>query len=203
MSQPNVEVDMKEQWKKVVGFDGYEVSNQGRVRSLDRHVRTCNTPRTKWTTRKVKGQIIAQQKRKRGYMFVYIRRETKNYSCAVHRLVGQAFIDNPESKPCINHMDSNPSNNCVNNLEWCTHQENMRHAADAGRMRSVSGPGEKSPASKLVDSQVVEIKARIARGETLKSISRDYPVGASTIRWIKAGVTWSHITINEEAMGRG
>lgn len=63
-----------------------------------------------------------------GYKSVQIF--NKNYY--IHRLVAQAFIPNPENKPCVNHIDGNKKNNNVNNLEWCTYSENNRHAYQTG-----------------------------------------------------------------------
>lgn len=58
----------------------------------------------------------------------------------VHRLVALSFIENPEGKPCVNHIDSNPGNNSLKNLEWCTHQENTQHCIAQGRYKKrVSG----------------------------------------------------------------
>lgn len=69
-----------------------------------------------------------KQREEAGYMRVSL----VNGSHYVHRLVAQAFIPNPENKPCVNHKDGNKKNNNVYNLEWCTHKENSKHAYDMG-----------------------------------------------------------------------
>lgn len=71
----------------------------------------------------------------RGYYSVGIRRKTY----MVHRLVAQAFIPNPENKPCVNHIDGNKLNNHVSNLEWCTVQENNLHARQTGLHKQAVG----------------------------------------------------------------
>ena len=97
-------------WKKieVKGYDNYSVSNTGLVRNDDT------------------GKLLKPQKT-RGYYYVHLKRCGKLKNKYIHRLVAQAFIPNPENKPQINHIDGNPQNNCVSNLEWCTQSENILH----------------------------------------------------------------------------
>ena len=71
----------------------------------------------------------------RGYRTVVIRRKTH----MLHRLVAQAFLPNPEGKPCVNHIDGNKLNNALGNLEWCTVQENNRHARETGLHKQAKG----------------------------------------------------------------
>lgn len=65
---------------------------------------------------------------KTGYVYVSLQKSGKPHRVSVHRLVAQAFIPNPDDKPEVNHKDRNKLNNSVENLEWCTHRENIRHA---------------------------------------------------------------------------
>lgn len=118
---------MNEQWRDIAGYEGlYQVSNIGRVRSLDHVVKT-----KRGKDMLVKGKDKSLLNRK-GYMFVLLRNRRVQQMCAVHRLVATAFIPNLDNKPEVNHIDANKSNNCVNNLEWVTGEENMRHAYDNG-----------------------------------------------------------------------
>lgn len=71
----------------------------------------------------------------RGYQTVVIRRKTH----MIHRLVAQAFIPNPDNKPCVNHIDGNKLNNHVSNLEWCSIQENNLHARQTGLHKQAVG----------------------------------------------------------------
>lgn len=99
------EVDEEnEEWTTTVQDDYYMVSTEGRV-SHD-------------------GRILSGSVREDGYIYVNIR--GKQY--AKHRVVAEAFIKNPENKPFVNHIDGNKQNNCVDNLEWCTQSENIKHA---------------------------------------------------------------------------
>lgn len=106
---------MVEIWKPVVGFEGlYEVSNFGRVRSLKRNTTS--------------GKIMTNEVNHKGYCRVTLTKNNKWKHFSVHRLVAEAFIQNPQNKSQINHIDGNKSNNSVENLEWCTASENQIHA---------------------------------------------------------------------------
>ena len=72
--------------------------------------------------------MLKPQKRKDGYCIVRLRKNGDTFALYVHRLVAEAFIPNPENKPCVNHIDGNKHNNCVSNLEWNTYSENNLHA---------------------------------------------------------------------------
>lgn len=97
-------------WKPVVGYEGlYEVSNWGRVKSL----------------KFGKERILKLIKDKDGYFIVNLYKNKKIKSFRVHRLVAEAFIDNPDNLPQVNHKDENPSNNVVSNLEWCNAKYNI------------------------------------------------------------------------------
>ena len=106
----------KEVWKDVVGYEGlYEVSSLGRVKSLRRN-------------------IIMKQKKVKGYNMLNLTKAGKQKGETVSRLVGRAFIPNPENKPQINHIDENKQNNHVDNLEWVTAKENSNHGTRTSRV---------------------------------------------------------------------
>lgn len=116
-----------EEWRDIKGYEGYyQVSNKGRVRSLDRIV---NAPEKFGGSRIVKGQILALPLRV-GYPSIGLFKNGKGEILYVHRIVAEAFIPNPENKPEVNHKDANRTNNNVENLEWVTHLENMQHSED-------------------------------------------------------------------------
>lgn len=131
------EIDMsKEEWKPVVGYEGYyEVSNYGRVRSLDRPARFVSKNGME-SMRVVRAKPIActvAKKSKR--VSVMLSKCGGKKRIAVHRLVAFAFVknDNPEEYTEINHIDENPSNNRADNLEWCNRKYNMTY----GKMQEV------------------------------------------------------------------
>lgn len=111
-----------------------------------------------------------------------INGKTKKYS--VHRLVATAFIPNPNNYKCVNHKDGNKLNNRVENLEWCTYSENLKHAYD-NNLRS-KPKGTKNPASKLTDEEVKEIRKSYVKGKHTKfntyGLAKKYGVSSSCIR---------------------
>lgn len=110
-------------WKPVVGFEGsYEVSNLGRVRSVDRFI-TNSLGRTYFS----KGVILKWVLDKGGYPMVGLSLHNKYYSRKIHRLVAEAFIENPYNLPSINHKDEDKTNNKVENLEFCTVKYNNNY----------------------------------------------------------------------------
>lgn len=117
---------MKEQieevWRDVVGFEGvYQVSNTGIVRRIYPN-------RTKTLK-----QCKAGGRTNKEYLYVNMSANGKYRSSSVHRLVAEAFIPNPEGLPQVNHKDEDKSNNCAENLEWCTASYNNRYGTKISR----------------------------------------------------------------------
>lgn len=106
-------------WRKIEGFENYEVSNLGQVRSLN-YKRTGEI------------KILIPCKNNNGYLKVVLCKSGKQHTKRVHRLVATAFIPNLEGKKEVNHIDGNKQNNKVENLEWCTNLENIQHAWETG-----------------------------------------------------------------------
>lgn len=100
----------------------YQVSNFGRVKSLSKKAGT--SPREE--------KILKHSFTRTGYLRVCLRKDNKNHAKNIHNLVANAFIENKENKPQINHVDGDKTNNHVNNLEWVTRSENINHAYKNG-----------------------------------------------------------------------
>lgn len=103
-----------EQWKNIENYEGlYEVSNLGRVKSLQNGQEKILKPHKKNT---------------KGYLQVGLWKDGKVKKIQIHRLVASAFIPNPNNLPQVNHKNENPQNNCVQNLEWCDCQYNIDYS---------------------------------------------------------------------------
>lgn len=122
---------MEEIWKDVVGYEGlYQVSNLGRVRSLDRII----------NHRKLKGKILSQAYDTKGYLFVNLSKNNVAKPKRVHRLIANAFIEKINGKDYIDHINGIRDDNRIENLRWCTHQENDSFPISRLR-RSLSNKG--------------------------------------------------------------
>ena len=113
-----------EEWRQIEGYEGYyEVSNLGNIRSVDRVV-----PQKNNCVKAIHGRLIRQSTHyKTGYKSVMLSKNGVHKRLSVHRLVGKAFLPNPDNLPEINHKDENKANNSVDNLEWCDHSYNNRY----------------------------------------------------------------------------
>lgn len=125
-------------WKDIEGYEGmYQVSNLGRVRSLDRYIPAkCALSKTDDDVLFFrKGKIIKQFEigRKTGYFGVGLSKGDKAKMFRVHRLVAMAFIPNPDNLSEVNHIDEDKSNNRADNLEWCTRLYNEHHGTKIER----------------------------------------------------------------------
>lgn len=161
-------------WKPVVGFEKYYwVSTNGEVFSIR-------------SQHKISPFF-------NGYKQVELNVNGKSTKKSIHRLVAEAFIPNPNNLPCVNHKDGNKLNNCVGNLEWCTHKRNMEHASETGLLRTI---GSKNPASKLTEEDVAYIRRVYKKGDLeygSSALGRKFGVDHKAIWAIVNGVTWRKV----------
>lgn len=162
---------MNEIFKDIADFEGlYQVSNLGRVKSLPKGDGNGNRERI------LKLEVI--QKSNTSYNRVTLSKNGKTYRYFVHRLVAQTFIPNPDKKPMVNHIDNKGLNNCVANLEWCSHAENMEHSIKQGRQDTVrslggiaSGKIRAQKAKEFAESLVGKVFGSLTVTATYKDMS--------------------------------
>lgn len=139
---------MIEIWKDVIGYEGfYQVSNLGRVRSLDRYV----------LNKFVKGKILTPKTDKDGYLQICLYNNGRKYY-RIHRLVAQTFIPNHSNFPEINHKNEIKTDNRVENLEWCTTQYNSSYGSRAEKIIETRNKKELKKAEKPVIMLTLEGK---------------------------------------------
>jgi hypothetical protein len=160
------------QWKPLQGFETkYLISNYGEIKNI-------------------KTGVIKKPMLMCGYYYIGLsttNRQTK--SCRLHRLVAQTFIPNPFTLPQVNHIDCNKLNNRVDNLEWCSHEQNTIHR-DA---HNLSNKGEKIPTSKLKEADVLRIRDLRKQGLKYNDIVPMFNVNKSVICAICNYKAWKHV----------
>ena len=168
---------MTEIWKKIKGFSNYEVSNMGRVRSLPHQ--------TKYG---MKGGCIIKPHfdGKQCYIHVGLWENGKVTYRNVHRLVAEAFIENPNNYPEVNHKDEDKTNNTVENLEWCNQSYNVKHATRVlglGKTRKIAQYDKRGNYLKTwVNAYEVQEKLGINHGNINACVNRHRKT-AGGYRW--------------------
>lgn len=121
---------MEEIWKNIKGYETlYQISDQGNVRALPRKQRMVSSTGTEYfITRPKELRLLKTQSDSKGYLHVSLSKDDRSKDLLVHRIVAEAFIDNPENKPEVNHKNGVKYDNAVTNLEWNTHSENIQHS---------------------------------------------------------------------------
>jgi hypothetical protein len=155
--------DIKEIWVEIKNYEGlYEASNLGRVRNAD-------------------GLILKQHINTHGYLQCNLSKNNVKKAFRIHRIIADSFIPNPKRKEQVNHLDGVKTNNYVNNLEWCTRIENMRHANENGLINKVK---------KLSHPDVVEIREN-KHNLTHAELGKMYGVSQTQISRIIAFKEWN------------
>ena len=150
-------MEIKEEWKDIIGYKNYMVSNKGRVKSLGNN-----------KTRKEK--ILKQEITNKGYCRVLLSQNNKHKHYFVHRLVCTAFIPNPDNLLCVNHKDVNPSNNCANNLEWCSYQYNNNYDSHSQKL----GIAHRKPVAQYnKNGELVGLYTSVKQTSELLNINKD------------------------------
>lgn len=166
--------------KDVVGYEGlYTCDEYGNVFS-------CAT-----NTNSNKHKKLMKQNIRNGYYYITLTdidgKRSKKY---VHRIIAQAFIDNPNDKKEVNHIDCNKLNNNIMNLEWSTRKENLQHSYDNGLKRE----HEKHGMAKLTKNEVLQIRKLYKSKEySYSQLSKMYNVSMSCISMIVTNRNWRNL----------
>jgi hypothetical protein len=143
----------------------YQVSNEGNVKSLN-YNHTGNE------------RILRPADNGHGYLNVFLCKDGKTKTYYLHRLVASAFIENPDNLPQVNHKDENPSNNNVENLEWCTCKQNINYGTRNARIAE-SKKGKPNP--RAAEALSIPIDMLTKDGELI----RTFPSAHEAMRWLR------------------
>lgn len=186
-----------EVWKDIIGWEGYyQISNLGRVKSIERYFLAKGTPV------KVELRILVQIKNvphDGGYFRVLLCRDGKRSHIMVHRLVAECFIENPNNEKLVNHMDCNKLNNHYSNLEWVSYQGNRTHAIKNNCIKFAKGTSHGH--AKLTEADVYRIRELLNFGSIMKPIAIRFNISISTVHNIKIRKIWAHLPIKTQDSG--
>lgn len=178
----------EEVWIDIPNFEGlYKFSNKYRVVSVDRIVKGRYN-----SNRKIKGKEVIIKGDKKHYPSFHLWKNNKGYAFEIHTFIAKLFIENKLNKTQVNHKNGNKFDYSINNLEWCTPSENMKHAYDTGLRTCRDLNGENNPRAKLNIQQVDEIRSLFITGEyTKKRLSDIYKIDPSVITDIISFEIWN------------
>lgn len=177
---------MEEIWRWITGYeDIYQVSNLGRVRSVDRFV-YCEVSPNK--LQHLFGKILKQGFNHKGYPIVYLSKNGKQKTITVHRLVALTFIENPLNLPQVNHKDGIKTNNHVGNLEWCTNSYNQQHAYDIGLQPSYEESNGRGRPARPVAMLDLDTRCILRTFNTLANAGRETGINQYNIRSVCMGL---------------
>lgn len=169
---------MKE-WRDISGYENkYRVSTDGEVLSLNYKNRFSGP------------KLMSGQITRKGYLRVILSLNRVPKLLSVHRLVAIAFIPNPENLPQVNHKDGNKLNNSVENLEWISNENNIKHAHENNLRANSYRKGELHPGARLTEDDVRQIRSTPG---THKSVGEKFGIDFTTVSKIKLRKLWPHI----------
>lgn len=183
----------EEVWKPAPGFEKfYAVSNHGRIKALARFRRGVSKAGREFQ-RDMPEAILKLANHSAGYLCIGLTKDAgvKARSVLVHRLVAEAFLDNPKNLPWVNHKDGNKHNNLASNLEWCTPSYNIMHALGSGFMTVLRG-SERGTA-KLNEEKVHVIKKMMLLGFSNQELAEIFKVSTAPISYIRNNQAWTHV----------
>ena len=178
--------------KDIEGYEGsYAVTNQGQIWSYPKTVKVGSNG----GFRHDDGKWLSATKAKSGknHLRVYLAKDGIKTAMLVHRAVASAYIENINSFPFINHIDGDPMNNSVDNLEWCTAKQNAQHATNMGMNMPPVQKGNRNSQAKLTEDQVRAIRRQYEQVKNCSAIARTYGVCPKTVNDIIHNKRWSNL----------
>ncbi len=171
-----------ELWKPLKGFNGYDISNQGHIRSYLSRGRA---------NRRMIPRLLKGGRDRDGYLCFTLRQDGKNITKKVHRLVALHFLPVALSVDdvYVNHKNNIPADNRVENLEWCSDQANRDHAKRIG----VIPFGETHYKARLTEQDVLKIRATCFTWADCKEKSSKYHCSPENLRFIMQRKSWTHL----------
>lgn len=174
--------------ENIEGHDGYQISNMGQVRSVDRQITQCNG-----RVLNLKGKILKQWRSNSGYLFAQLPKRHEY----VHIMVATTFIPNPDGKSTVNHKYGNKLDNRHFQLEWSTQSENSKHAVDTGLLVVPKGEACKKATitEDIARSIKIDLKLWTKGSRVIADIAKRYNITYNVVNHIRTGHTWKHIKV--------
>lgn len=173
-----------ENWKDIKGYEGnYQVSNIGRIKSMER---------LSSSGRRLSSKIMKVKKTIEGYNVINLYFNRKMNTVRVHRLVAKAFLPNLDNKTDVNHINGVKDDNRIENLEWATRSENIKHAFKTGLSCK---KGVKNSQSKLKEEDIYLIFKLRKEGFLQREIAKRFKVTEVAISAILTRKNWRHVKI--------
>lgn len=166
--------------KDITGYEGlYAVTEDGKIWAYPRE---RSSSFGKWLKVCVNNA---------GYPYISLSKDKKHRSYTVHRLIATAYLPNPSNLPEVNHKNAVKTDNRLENLEWCTHAQNVAHAIELGLRTPACG--EKIKIHKLNAAKIKEIRHLGKEGVTHRRIAKQFGIANSGVCAILRGRAWKHV----------
>jgi len=181
-----------ETWRDIPGWEGYQASSFGRIRSKEREV--VQDGRWGIYKRTLPSVVLKAGAAKYGHLAIVLRKNGKSITKSVHQIVALTFIGECPEGMEVHHRNHIPGDNRPSNLEYVTHLKNMQEAWKAGRFNENRLMGENHPSTPLTEGDVINIRSLYADGKySQRQLGKIYGVTYQSIGSIVRRKSWKHI----------